>query len=111
MKKRSVLSAVAILCCVLLVSANEPRIVTPEKSITEQLEEILSGNAIDADKKDALARVLFTINSEGKIEIMKISSKRKDLRWFLNRKLKGKKLEVSNDTYGEVFVVNVRFTS
>ena len=111
MKKRSVLSAVAILCCALLVSANEPRIVTPEKSISEQLKKILSGTAMDADKKDAIARVLFTITLEGKIEIMKISSKRKDLKWFLNRKLKGKKLDVSNDTYGEVFVVNVRVTS
>lgn len=111
MKKRSVLSAVAILCCVLLVSANEPRIVTPEKSITEQLQEILTGNAIDVDKKDATARVLFTINLEGKIEIMEINSKRKDLKWFLNRKLKGKKLKVSNDSYGEVFVVDVRVTS
>ena len=105
------LSVVAIVFCALFTSANGPRNVIPEKSITKQLQEILLDNAIDVEQKDITARVLFKINLEGKIEIVRIHSKRKDVEWFLDRKLGGKRLKVSNDSYGEVFVVNVRVTS
>lgn len=101
----------AAVFCTVLVSANEPSEFGPTKTITEQLEEILSDNAIDVEKKDATAKVLFKINEEGKIEIVKIKSERKDVKWFLARKLKGKKLAVDNSSYGEVFVIDVRLIS
>lgn len=102
--------AVAVLCTT-LVSANEPFALNPTKTISKQLEEILSDNSIDVEKNDALAKVLFKVNEEGKIEIVRINSERKDVKWFLNRKLKGKKLDVDNGSVGEVFVVEVRVTS
>lgn len=111
MKKASILTFVAVLFCTALVSANTTSFKNPNTAISEQLKEILSQNAIDVDNEDATARVLFKVNVKGEIEILKVSSQRKDIEWFLNRKLDGKKLSLDTSSYGEVFVVNVRVTS
>ncbi len=110
MKKTSILTFVAALFSVALVSANTTTN-NPDSTISEQLKEILSQNAIDVDTKDATARVLFKVNNEGEIEVLRVATERKDIKWFLNRKLEGKKLSLDNSAYGEVFVVDVRVTS
>jgi len=111
MKKTAILTGIATLFCGSLIIANEPMEWEPKKSITQQLQEILSDNSIDAAKRDVMAKVLFKINEAGEIEIVKIHSDRKDVAWFLNRKLEGRTLDIENSSFGEVFVVDVRVTS
>lgn len=111
MKKASILTFVVALFSVALVSAKTTITKNPETTISEQLKEILSQNAIDVDREDATARVLFKVNDVGEIEILRVDSERKDIEWFLNRKLEGKKLSLDTSSYGEIFVVDVRVTS
>ena len=111
MKKRHILTGLATLFCGALLFANSPEDVGPKKSITQQLTEILSDNAIDASKKDVMATVLFKINEAGKIEVVEIDTERKDVAWFINRKLKGQRLDIDATSHGEIFVVAVRVTS
>lgn len=94
-----------------IVAANETVEYYPTKSISEQLESILADNVLDVEKQDAIARVLFKLNAEGEIEILEVASERKDVEWFLNRKLDGKKIIADKTSIGEVFVVDVRVTS
>ena len=111
MKRTCILTIVAATFCAALVSANERNFERSKTPISKQLQEILAENSIDVAKKDVMAKVLFKVNLEGKIEILEIVSERKDVTWFLNRKLKGKRLNVDNASFGEVFVVDVRVTS
>ena len=102
MKRTSVLTVIAVLFCSVLVSAKEINFENPKTSISEQLQEILSENSIDVDDKDVMARVLFKINQAGKIEVLDIVSERKDVKWFLSRKLSGKKIAVDNVSFEDV---------
>ncbi len=111
MKRTNMLTAIAVLFCATLVMANAPAEVNPKAGITEQLQKILSDNALSVDKEDATARVLFKVNAEGAIEILEIAADRKDVKWFIDRKLDGKTIAVDKDVVGEVFVVDVRVTS
>lgn len=111
MRKTAILTFLATIFCGTLIFAHVPLEAAPKKSITEQLQEILSENSIDAARKDVTAKVLFKIDETGKIEIVQIDSERKDVKWFLNRKLKGKSLDIDASSYGEIFVVEVRVTS
>lgn len=111
MKRKRIFTVFAVLCCTILVSAKELGFENPKTSISEQLQSILSQNVIDIEKNDVMARVLFKVDSEGKIELNKVYSERKDVVWFLNRKLEGKRLAVDDEALDEVFVVNVRVTS
>ncbi|MEM8506447.1 MAG: hypothetical protein AAF717_01405 [Bacteroidota bacterium] len=111
MKKRNMFTVLATLFCVAAVTANVALAKHPNLGIQEQLQKILSDNSLSVDKGDATARVLFKVNQQGKIELLEIVSKRKDVRWFIDRKLDGKAIEVDDINLGEVFVVNVRITS
>jgi hypothetical protein len=111
MRKTSILTFVAAFFFVVMVSANRVSIENPKTAISEQLKEILSQNSIDAEDEDTTARVLFKVNYEGEIELLRVSTSRKDIEWFLNRKLDGKKISVDDTSFGEVFVVDVRVTS
>lgn len=111
MKRTSILTVIAVLFCSALVSAKEVNFENPKTTISEQLQEILSENAIDIDNKDIMARVLFKLDQDGKIEVLEVVSERRDVKWFLSRKLKGKKISVDKVSLEEVFVVDVRVTS
>ncbi|MEO0571257.1 MAG: hypothetical protein AAF039_06085 [Bacteroidota bacterium] len=111
MKRTVILTVVAVFFCSALVSAKDLDFANPKTSISEQLREILSQNSINIENKDVLARVLFKLDQEGKIEVLGVASERRDVEWSISRKLKGKKLEVDQTSYGEVFVVTVRVTS
>jgi len=111
-KVRLVLCATALLFTGLAATANtNSETFNPTKKISKQIQTILSDNAIDIGKKDEMARVLFRVNEAGEIELVRVTSSRKDITTFLNRKLDHKKLEVDEEAIGEVFVVNVRVTS
>lgn len=111
MKKRNLLAVLAALFCAVAVTANVPNIENPNLGIKEQLQKILSDNSISVDNGEATARVLFKVNEQGKIEILKIASKRKDVRWFIEGKLDGRIIAIDDANHGEVFVVDVRVTS
>ena len=110
-KVRLVLGAAALLFTATTFAATSEATSNPKGDIAKQIQAILADNALDVEKDDATARVLFKVNAEGKIEVVKVSSNRKDLTWFLNRKLDNKKIEVADEAIGETFVVNVRVTS
>lgn len=110
MKKTHFFSLTAALFSVVLVSANEPVFENPTKEISKKLGQMLSNNYIDATFDDITARVLFKLNEEGEIQLLRVYSKRKDLKGFIDKKLEGKKLTVDPVSYDEVYVVEVRVT-
>ena len=111
MTRKSMLTLCAALFSVAVMVANVPVEKRSESTITEQLRKLLSHNSISVDKRDVKARVLFRVNAQGRIEILKVASERRDLKWFIKRKLEGKRIAVSDEVYGEEFVFNVRVTS
>lgn len=110
MKRTHIFSFAAALLSVALVSANEPTFENPTKKISKQLQYMLTDNSIDVSKEDVSARVLFKVNDEGEIDILRIHSERKDLKGFIDEKLEGQKLSVDPASFGEVYVVEVRVT-
>ena len=111
MKRKSILTVIAAIFCCTLISANEVNFKNPENSISEQLQEILSENSIAIENSDLTARILFQFDGEGKIEILQVASESSEVKWFVHKKLSGKKIAIEDMTAGEVFVVDVRVTS
>ncbi len=111
MRKKNMLTVLAALFCVVWVSANSPVVKKPKVSITEQLQSILSDNYILVHHGDATARVVFKINEQGRIEVLEVITKRKDVKLFIDRRLEGRIIAVGNTARGEVFAVDVRITS
>ncbi len=110
MKKTKIFSLAVALFAVALVSAKEPLFENPTKKISKQLEWLLSDNGIDVTHSDVTARVLFKLNENGEIELIRVQSEREDLKGVIDKKLQGEKLSVDPVSYDEVYVVEVRVT-
>ena len=111
MRKKNMLTVLAALFCAVLVTANTPEAKNPKVSITEQLQSILSDNHILVRHGDATARVVFKVNEQGRIEVLEVITKRKDVKLFIDRRLEGRIIAVGNAAHGKVFAVEVRITS
>ena len=111
MKKRNVFTVLAALFCAVVVVANTPTVKKPKVGITEQLQEMLADNYITVRHGDATARVVFKVNEQGRIEVLDISSKRKDVKLFIDRRLDGRIIAAGKTAFGKVFTVDVRITS
>ena len=111
MTRKSMLTLCAALFSVAVMVANVSVEKRSESTITQQLRKLLSHGSIAVDKNDVKARVLFRVNAEGRIEVLRVASERKDLKWFIKKKLEGKRIFVSDEAFGEEFVFNVRVTS
>ena len=110
MTRKNMLTMLIALFCAVVVAANVPTEKNPKVRIHEQLQELLADNTIAVDYGDAIARVVFRLNQQGRIEVQKIIAKRKDVKQFIDQKLDGRIIAVDKAAYGVVFTVDVRIT-
>ena len=111
MGKLSLTIAMAIMLVSGSVWATPPEENSEVKTLSEQIQEILSDNSIYVKKEDLTARVLFTLTEDKRIVILAIKTEYWDVRGFLNRRLDKKKVDITHFEVGEQFVVDVRLTS
>ena len=111
MRKKNMFAVLAALLCAVVVSANEPIVKKPEVGITEQLQEMLADNYISVSHGDVTAQVVFKVNEQGRIQVLDVTSKRKDVKLFIDRRLDGRIIAAGSNALGKVFTVDVRITS
>ena len=90
MRKKNVFTLCAALFCALVVAANVPAVKKPKVSITEQLQQILSDNYISVHHGDATAQVVFKVDELGRLAVLDITAKRKDVKLLIDRRLDGR---------------------
>ena len=112
MKKLKLLSTVIALLCYGVAIANVTENKNLPVNLSEQIHQLLQGNSFDVEGKDITARVLFRIDDDSRIELVKIDSKRVDLKWFLKRNLNGRKVVLTDiEKNSDAFVVDIRVRS
>ncbi|GMN09474.1 hypothetical protein MTsPCn9_00700 [Croceitalea sp. MTPC9] len=107
MRKLKLIVAIGLFVFSGSLSANTPEPKKLNKNLSAQIQELLQDNAIDTEEENITAAVWFMLNEESEIVVLDIDSDRLDLKWFVKRKLKGKKLASTTEQRGKQFVVNV----
>ncbi|WP_350290769.1 hypothetical protein [uncultured Croceitalea sp.] len=107
MKKLKLIVAIGLLVYSGSLSASIPEHEKSTKNLSSQIKELLQDNAIDTEKEDVTAAIWFMLNEDNKIVVLDVDSDRPDLKWFVKRKLKGKRLIANENERGKKFVVNI----
>lgn len=107
MKKLKLIAAIVLLVFSGTISASTPEYEKSTKDLSIQIKELLKDNVIDTEKGDVTAAVWFMLNEDNKIVVLDIDSDRPDLKWFVKRKLKGKRLIANENERGKKFVVTI----
>lgn len=111
MRKLSLVFVAAMLLSVGNVFANEVNTVDPSKSLSAQIGQLLSDNALTQDEVAVTAQVRFTLNNEHQIVVLSVETKNTNLEGFIKAKLNYKKVALDTYKEGKVYTVPVRVVS
>lgn len=111
MKKLSLLVLVAVLLSSGSLFAKDYDKNNPTKSLKDQIWKILSDNNLEVDHYDVTAKILFTLNDSGEIEVISVDTKNADLEIFVKGKLNHRKVEVQEIVEGKVYKLPLRVTA
>ena len=68
-------------------------------------------NNLEVDHYDVTAKILFTLNDSGEIEVISVDTKNEDLEIFVKGKLNHRKVEVQEIVEGKVYKLPIRVTA
>jgi hypothetical protein len=105
MRKISLVLVAALLLSVGNVLANDYKPENPAKKIAMQIHKMLKNNSFDVSD-DLTADVRFTINNEGEIVVLSVTTSNKNLEGFVKGRLNYKK--VDNAQEGKIYTIPVR---
>lgn len=108
MRKISVMLVAALLLSVGNVLANDFNPKDSSKTLCSQIHKMLKSNSFDISE-DATADVRFTINNEGEIVVLSVSTSNETLEGFVKGRLNYKK--VVNGQEGKIYTVPVRIAA
>ncbi|MEH6680963.1 MAG: hypothetical protein V7724_10475 [Sediminicola sp.] len=89
-------------------SKNEAK---PVKKLSTQIGALLDGNSFVLDSNDLTAQVRFTLNDEGEIVVLSVSTENPILEGFVKGRLNYKKVELDSYKEGKIYTVPVRITA
>ena len=108
MRKISLVLVAALLLTAGNVLANDYKPENPTKKLATQIQTMLKDNSFDINE-DLVADVRFTINNEGEIVVLSVSTSNQTLEGFVKGRLNYKKVE--NAKEGKIYTVPVRITA
>ncbi len=82
----------------------------PSKNLSAQIAEILEASQIKVKDADLTARVLFTLNEENEIIVLKVDSDDPRLEQIIKSKLNYKKVDLKEKQSEKKYVIPVRIT-
>ena len=111
MRKLSLVVVAALLLFTGNVLANNTDGVKPTKTLSTQITKMLSDNNFSEEQTDLTAQVRFTLNSEGEIVVLSVSTDNAKLEGFVKSRLNYKKVDVSTIEEGKLYTVPVRISA
>lgn len=108
MRKLSLVFAAALLFTAGNAFAIDSKTVDPSKSLTEQISELLKGNAFDVENQDLTAHVLFTLNQNKEIVVISVETENEALEGFVKNRLNYQEVALSDFQEGKMYTVPVR---
>ncbi|MFS4416765.1 hypothetical protein [Maribacter sp. 2307ULW6-5] len=86
-------------------NANFP---SPDGTLSEQIAKLLSQNPFSELKKEVTAQVRFTLNREGEIVVLSVTSDQEDMAAFVKSRLNYQKVVIAQVEEGKLYTVPVR---
>lgn len=108
MRKLSLVVIAAMLLGTGNVLANDFTKIGPEKSLSIQISKMLSENNFSELPSDLTAQVRFTLNNEGEIVVLSVTSQFLNMESFVKQRLNYQKVNLERIEEGKVYTVPVR---
>lgn len=108
MRKLSLVVVAAMLLGTGNLLANDINSVEPSKSLSSQISSMLSDNNFSEFEDDLTAQVRFTLNEEGEIVVLSVSTDFDQMERFVKNRLNYQKVDLNNVEEGKVYTIPVR---
>ena len=108
MRKLNLVVVAAMLLVTGNVLANKANGENPDKSLSAQISAMLSENNFNEDQTDVTAQVRFTLNTEGEIVVLSVSTENDIMENFVKSKLNYKKVNLDEVREGKIYTIPVR---
>ncbi|SHJ90462.1 hypothetical protein [Maribacter aquivivus] len=108
MRKLSLVVVAAMLLATGNVIANDVKGENPTRNLSIQISEMLSENNFSEEHNDLTAQVRFTLNADGEIVVLSVSTKFDKMESFVKSKLNYQKVNLADVEEGKVYTIPVR---
>lgn len=108
MRKLSLVVVAAMLLGTGNLLANDIDSFEPSKSLSLQISSMLSDNNFSEFEDDLTAQVRFTLNNEGEIVVLSVSTDFDQMERFVKNRLNYQKVDLNNVEEGKVYTIPVR---
>jgi len=108
MRKLSLVVVAAMLLATGNVLANDTRGENPTKSLSSQISAMLSENNFSEEQIDLTAQVRFTLNTDGEIVVLSVSTDFEKMESFVKNKLNYQKVNLNSVEEGKIYTIPVR---
>ena len=108
MRKLSLVVVAAMLLATGNVLANDTKSENPTKSLSSQISAMLSENNFSGEQADLTAQVRFTLNTDGEIVVLSVSTDFEKMESFVKNKLNYQKVNLNAVKEGKIYTIPVR---
>jgi len=108
MRKLSLVVVAAMLLTTGNVLANDITFESPTKSLSSQISAMLSENNFSEEQTDLTAQVRFTLNNDGEIVVLSVSTDFDKMESFVKNKLNYQKVNINEAEEGKIYTIPVR---
>jgi hypothetical protein len=108
MRKLSLVVVAVMLLATGNVLANDTTSENPTKSLSSQISAMLSENNFTEDHNDLTAQVRFTLNNDGEIVVLSVSTDFEKMESFVKNKLNYQKVDLNEVEEGKIYTIPVR---
>ena len=108
MRKLSLVVVAVMLLATGNVLANDTTTENPTKSLSSQISAMLSENNFSEEQSDLTAQVRFTLNTDGEIVVLSVSTDFEKMESFVKNKLNYQKVNLNEVEEGKIYTIPVR---
>ncbi|WP_339651704.1 hypothetical protein [uncultured Maribacter sp.] len=108
MRKLSLVVVAAMLLATGNVLANDTIGENPTTSLSTQISALLSENNFSEEQTDLTAQVRFTLNNDGEIVVLSVSTDFEKMESFVKNKLNYQKVNLNEVEEGKIYTIPVR---
>jgi uncharacterized membrane protein YgaE (UPF0421/DUF939 family) len=108
MRKLSLVVVAVMLLATGNVLANDTTTENPTKSLSSQISAMLSENNFSKEQSDLTAQVRFTLNTDGEIVVLSVSTDFEKMERFVKNKLNYQKVNLIEVEEGKIYTIPIR---